>query len=144
MSTNYLGNRRNLLLMTLLSKPFPGFCEYGLINFSNILDFFFWGLGLHKLFFWRFRNHSVCFLSRGKLWLKFLASRMLRIRFSFPRPIFTQWILHVEFKLNLRGNATGLPGEILKCNSLYLKFFEIDTLYSRKIALWIWEGWQLM
>ena len=43
--------------------------------------------------------------------------------------------LHVEIKLNLCRNATGLPGEILKCNSLYLKFFEIDTLYSRKIAL---------
>ena len=43
--------------------------------------------------------------------------------------------LHVEIKLNLCRNATGLPGEILKCNSLYLKVFEIDTLYSRKIAL---------
>ena len=135
MSTNYVGNQRNLLLMILLSKPFLGFCKYGLINFSNILDFFFRGLGLHKLFFWRFRNHSVCFLSRGKLWLKFLASHLWRIRFSFPRPIFTQWIPHVEIKLNLRRNATGLPGEILKCNSLCLKFFEIDTLYSRKIAL---------
>ena len=62
----------------------------------------------------------------------------------FSKAIFTQWILHVEIKLNLCRNATGLPGEILKCNSLYLKFFEIDTLYSRKIALWIWEGWKLM
>ena len=48
---------------------------------------------------------------------------------------YTVKILHVEIKLNLCRNATGLPGEILKCNSLYLKFFEIDTLYSRKIAL---------
>ena len=39
MSMNYAGNQRNLLLMKLLSKPFPGFCEYGLINFSNILNF---------------------------------------------------------------------------------------------------------
>ena len=144
MSTNYVGNQRNLSLMKLLSKPIPGFCEYGLINFPNILDFFVRGHGLHKFFFWSFRNHSVCFLSRGKLWLKFLASRMRRIRFSFPTPIFTQWILHVEIKWNLCRNATGLPGEILKCNSLYLKVFEIDTLYSRKIALWMWEGWQLM
>ena len=44
-------------------------------------------------------------------------------------------ILHVEITLNLCRNATGLPGEILKCNSLYLNVFEIDTLYSRKIAL---------
>ena len=56
-----------------------------------------------------------------------------RIRFSFPRPF-----LHSEYymsKLNLCQNATGLPGEILKSKSLYLNFFEIDTLYSRKIAL---------
>ena len=39
-----------------------------------------------------------------------------RIRF-FSKAIFTQGILHVEIKLTLCRNATGLPGEILKCSS---------------------------
>ena len=62
------------------------------------------------------KSFSV-FLLRGNLWLKLLASHM-RHSIRFFSEAFLQWILHVKIKLTLCRNATGLPGEILKCNSV--------------------------
>ena len=99
--------------MGQLGRTYPRFCRNGIINFSNIFDFFLRGPWLHKFFFWSYRNHSVCSYSRPYRpkrcycgWLPIYVTGWLSIyicmsHFRVPTP-FPQWPSHPLWSLLFR------------------------------------------